>query len=109
MKHSRAFVIICCVLLGLAGCSRDITFIDDYKLYDMDGSNRTIMGHGGGVAISNVTAWAMENRLIFVEVGGEYLPNREKQASFYKLIDSSRHSIIDLPASTGPPDRCRRN
>lgn len=82
--------------LILAGCSRDETLLRDYKLYDLDGSNQSITGNVGGTSVSDVTALAVGDPLIFVEFGGDY----QHQGCSYKLIDTSKNSISDLPAGT---------
>ena len=91
---------VLCLLL-LAGCYQDITIYGDYKLYDLNGSNQAIIGHEGMVSASNVTGYATEGALIFVEIGreGEGFENPGPTCS-YQVIDASRNIVSKpLPGS----------
>ncbi|MBY0519788.1 MAG: hypothetical protein K2P79_05110 [Sphingomonas sp.] len=96
MKPQLAVALIVWTTLGLAGCDRDIPILDDYKLYDTDGSNQAIIGAKGMVAVTDVTAFAVKNSIIFVEFGGNY----QRQNCSYKRIDTSKQSMIDLANGT---------
>jgi hypothetical protein len=84
-------------LVGLSSCSRDTPISSDYALYDLDGSNQAIIGHGGTVALHNVTGYATERSLIFVEIGpeGEGFENPTPGCS-YRIIDVSKN-IVSMP------------
>jgi hypothetical protein len=52
--------------ITLISCSRDDVIAKDYKLYDLDGSNQTIIGSAGMVKVSDVTAYDVDgSRIIF--------------------------------------------
>ena len=100
MRPGLVFAILALSMFGLTGCSRDVSIVGDYKLYDLDGSNQSIIGHKGMVAIHNVTGFATTKPVIYVEVGGGISPSGRGADCSYKLIDTSKHSVIDLPAGT---------
>jgi hypothetical protein len=94
MRRSIAAAWIGLSALGLASCGgRDLAIFDDYKLYDLDGSNQAIIGGDGAVRVTDVTAFATRYPLIFIEVGG---PNPLGNKCAYKLADASRRSVVYL-------------
>lgn len=92
MRCYRLVMQLLCSGLVIAGCSRDEPLVGDYKLYDLDGSNQSIIGNNGMIAVSNVSALTVDDPLIFVEIGGDV----QRQNCSYKLIDVAEHSMIVL-------------
>ncbi|MFM9936790.1 MAG: hypothetical protein ACKVOL_11405 [Novosphingobium sp.] len=82
--------------LGLAACSADTALLGDYTLHDFGGSNQTILGNQGAMMVGQVTSLAINDPFIYVE---SYQFDDPRNCS-YKLIDTSNHSLMDLPAGT---------
>ena len=78
-------------LLGgmlLTACVSDEYVAQDYVIYDLGGSNQSLIGADGMIEIENVTAFRLAEPFIFVEAGGRYDNGRTlQQPCSYHLID----------------------
>ncbi len=84
------------IFLGLSACGADTPLLGDYALYDIGGSNQTILSKQGDIAAQRVTALALKDPYIYVESSGI----GDRLGCSYKLIDTSNHSVIELTTGT---------
>ena len=85
MRH----LILTSILL-LSGCSSDDHITSDYVIYDLGGSNQTLIGNAGMTSVPDVTAYATAGRFIIVET---------KQCQ-YGFIDSASGKVAKVPKSS---------
>ena len=78
----------------VVACHADEDIFNGYTLADLDGSNQAIIGNKGLVAVSNVTALATAEPLIFVETGGK--TSSPPTGCSYWIIDTSKNSLVRL-------------
>ena len=61
------YAFILALSANASACSKQSTIEKDYKLYDLDGSNQSIIGNGGNTSVENVTLFSKNGDLIFFE------------------------------------------
>jgi hypothetical protein len=92
---------IVAIMIGLAmlatSCSKDDAIVKDYKLYDLDGSNQTIIGGSGMVKVSDVTAYNLEGDRIYFETGILDAPvaaGGQSDRCKYGFIDTAKNVVV---------------
>lgn len=82
----------------LLSCSTDVTIVEDYKIYDLGGSNQSIIGNRGMTSIFDVTAYSVVGKYIYVEHGGHYDKTGKRSAGDckYSVIDTDNNRIIKV-------------
>jgi len=106
MLRRRAFNMtndrrIVAIMIGLTmivtSCSKDDAIVKDYKLYDLDGSNQTIIGGSGMVKVSDVTAYDLEGDRIYFETGildAPVVAGDQSRRCKYGFIDTGKNVVV---------------
>jgi hypothetical protein len=87
---------------GLSACAPlDEHIAQDYVVADLGGSNQTLLGARGMVAIDKITAYKLEAPYIYVEVGGyPRFADRAKRSCEYERVDMRGGEVSSPPAKS---------
>lgn len=82
------------IIALLASCSKDQAITQDYKLYDLDGSNQVIIGNAGAIKVSDVTAYDFDGKKIAFETG--IFASDVGKIITSELLNSCKYGYIDI-------------
>jgi len=83
--------------LSFASCNQPETIVPGYQISDVGHASQVIIGDEGRISVDRVTAYAVDGKRIFVELdSSDPAKYRRIDSCEYKLIETSRHQVVDL-------------